>query len=681
MVLFAKKPQYRSLRLYSFVYGSSLILFLCLVIGAYVFSETYLKKEQARASDSAELITRFFESHHQGITEELSTKTYESIAIRVAEIAKKLGRADYDLVVVNNQKKCVLTRSNSILPASPKTCVVPESLVVHFPEFESPGINPLLQFDYQSGRYLYMAPVYVGEDLKGYLYVSLSDPYDFYQSNTLGLVVKFFALPILCILAVFVLWLVIAFRFILKPYLNRAVELEKKQAVAELAGQVAHNIRSPLVVVNSVVRNIRGVEPSQRKLLISAASRIEKIANQLISQFTSQETSLDSGTSCFLVPVIESIIAEKVAVLGSKSKIEISAHVPEQLSSSVVPIPSDELGAIFSNLINNSTDALAKIGNVGRIDLIVESISEKAIQILIRDNGPGIPPDILSKLVKEGGSYGKTNGSGIGLPHAREVVAQVGGKLLMTSKLGKGTDVKLEIPLISLPAWCPQKLDLTQMKKVIVLDDDPSVHLLWQERLAAINASYFTDPDKIDFASDTPDTFYILDYEICESSVTGLDLIVQHQLGNRSVLVTSYFNEPEIQEGVQSAGSWMLPKFMIHRIEISVNAEAVPSKRLFDLVLIDDDLMIQELWTTEGDRIGKKVKAVKTLEELSLDDIDPQTPFFVDKNLSGISGLTIAKTLYIKGFKNISITTGDKPGSFVPPKFVQKVTGKRFPVN
>ena len=66
---------------------------------------------------------------------------------------------------------------------------------------------------------------------------------------------------------------------------------------------------------------------------------------------------------------------------------------------------------------------------------------------------------------------------------------------------------------------------------------------------------------------------YIFDYEIFGSNVTGLDLIKVNKLGDRAVLVTSYFNDPKIQNLVQEASATMLAKFMISEIEIKIANE------------------------------------------------------------------------------------------------------------
>jgi signal transduction histidine kinase len=520
--------------------------------------------------------------------------------------------------------------------------------------------------------------------LKGYLFASLSDPYEFQPESSYIFVARVFGIPIVCIVLIWLLWLFVSQRLILKPYLERMVDLEKKQAVAELAGKVAHNIQSPLVVVKSVSRNIRGIDETQRRLLISASSRIEKIANHLISHFTSQKMNQDSTPFCFLWPVLDSSIGEKTSILGANSQIELKYQMEEDLYYAGVPLPSDELATIFSNLLNNAIQAFeGENVAVRHIRITVKSIDEETLAIEISDTGKGISPDVLVKLVKVGGTYGKANGAGLGLKHARETLAKAGGSLTIHSKKGQGTIITLKVPRAPLPSWCPKSLNLSQVQSAVVLDDDPSVHLLWQQLLGSFPTTYLTDSTHFNIQRfPVEKTFFILDYEIIGKSTTGLDLIVQHQLGQRALLVTSYFNETEIQNAVEQAGAMMLPKFMINRVPIEFgDLDRNSNANQYDLVLIDDDPMIHELWQFSANQRGYRMKAVSDVSQLELDLLSRDISIFIDKNLGhGVSGIQVAQILHNYGFTNIFLTTGEMIARSEIPEFIREVRNKDFPL-
>ena len=79
----------RLLQLY--ITGSLTVLLACLVCAALVFSGTFIRKETERSKVFEGQLRHFFEFHYQSMTEEMWTRTYESISMRVSQIAKQLG--------------------------------------------------------------------------------------------------------------------------------------------------------------------------------------------------------------------------------------------------------------------------------------------------------------------------------------------------------------------------------------------------------------------------------------------------------------------------------------------------------------------------------------------------------------------------------------------------------------
>lgn len=675
-------------RLYTFIYGSLGVLLLCLFVGAYVFSSTYLMKEQARAEDSADVIGKYFDAQYQNMIQEMSDQMYEAIHVRVKEIAKRLGSADYQLILLDKSGKCVLEKKS----ATSSECAIPEDFSIQIPKFKPTERDVALSYDYHSNHYKYITAIYAGPILVGYLYASLSDPYNFNRENTLLLVMKVFSIPIAGIVIAWLIWLFIAHRWILKPYLKDILALEKKRAVADLAGKVAHNIRSPLVVLDSVLKSLRGsshLGESQRKLLISVSNRIETIANDLMTHFIQKETNPEAGNYCFLWPVIEAISAEKSVVLGKQSKLEIRSSISPELYSSCIPISVAEFSSVLSNLLNNSIYAIqkTKLDRPGIISIQIERDEEQSgfCSVTVADNGNGIPTEILQKLRAIGGTYGKEGGAGLGLQHARTLLAGLRGSLSIESVQGEGTTIRLSIPLISPPKWLATHIDLREAKKVVVLEDDPGMVLLWKQRLGegkSFEAFYFNQPEQFNVSLfPFEQCSYIFDYELEGSSITGLDLIIQYGLKERAILVTSYFTDPQIQKQVEAAGSKMLPKFMAPKAELLLPENVAPRKVGYDLVLIDDDLMVHELWNFAAGSCGKIVKAVQKLAELDLGELRKDIPIFIDVNLGdAVSGIEVAKDLFDFGFTHLSLTTGEQIDKIFVPPFIREVRSKEFPI-
>jgi hypothetical protein len=74
------------------------------------------------------------------------------------------------------------------------------------------------------------------------------------------------------------------------------------------------------------------------------------------------------------------------------------------------------------------------------------------------DNGPGIPIELLRSVGQRGLRSGKTNGSGLGLYHAKQKVFEWQGDFIVQSAEGTGTLVQMKLPIATCCAQSPEAL-------------------------------------------------------------------------------------------------------------------------------------------------------------------------------------------------------------------------------
>lgn len=109
----------------------------------------------------------------------------------------------------------------------------------------------------------------------------------------------------------------------------------------------------------------------------------------------------------------------------------------------------EELREAFVCLIDNAIEAIIGTGRAdGKISVEIreEAAEPEEVVLVIRDNGPGIPPDRLSSIFRPFFTT-KREGSGLGLAIARKEIEEVhGGKITVTSRVGEGTDFVINLP-------------------------------------------------------------------------------------------------------------------------------------------------------------------------------------------------------------------------------------------
>lgn len=660
-----------------YFYGSLAVLLFCLSVSAFLFSNTFMKKEEERASIYASQLSHFFEFQYRKISEEMWTSNFEAISARVADIAEQLGKAKFDLILADENGTCVYSRAGENIST---TCTPPDQLTKEMPSFKSAtSYKPVTYFNEVDNRHVYMVPLYVGPILKGFLYSSLSDPYQFYRGSKVLLAIKLFGGAFLFICLVWCAWLLISRAFILKPYLETIVDLEKREALGYMAVQVAHDIGGPLTTLSNIADGPNGLSARYAKLFRAAASRIQSISDDLLVNFKNESSE---GKPFTLVSgVVHSIVAEKIAGLPENSAIEIKGIIDPSATMIGSSVSSSDLSRVLSNIVNNSIDA-TRGRSEGNICVKVSKSNNK-ILIAIDDNGIGIKPETLHKIRSIGGSD-KIGGHGLGLNHAKEVILKAQGTFDIQSIVNKGTVVTVELPITPRPVWCADHIPIGSDDKILVLDDDECAILLWRDRFVGRDVFYIKDSEEFDLRQYPKDKFrYIFDYEISGNAMTGLDLIRTNNLADRAVLVTSYFNDQKIQKLVQAAGATMLPKSGIPEIEIRSDCYSNNRNREMitdlDLVLIDDDPMIHEMWQLKAEEENKRIKTFYNEEEFRKSHIAASTALYIDLNLSEkAEGLEVAKRLHAAGFTSIYLTSSG-PLPLSPPSFLKGVGNKNFP--
>ena len=267
-------------------------------------------------------------------------------------------------------------------------------------------------------------------------------------------------------------------------------ELAVSKATSDMAAQVAHDIRSPLAALGAAAKAME-LPAEQRTLIDGAIGRMQGIADDLLRRYRAPGAAPRSKVeTCALAGLIEQVIAEKR--IQHKERAALKIDFQNNADGAKAAVDAKELQRIVSNLVNNAVEALGKGGTVsvslGRLD--------GQVKLEIRDDGKGIPLEILAKLGQKGETHGKAGGTGLGLYHARTSVESWGGGLKIESEPGKGTAV-----LITLPAAAKPAAGL----RAALLDDDALVHMNWKMAAKAAGAelkSYKT-PQEFAAAAET----------------------------------------------------------------------------------------------------------------------------------------------------------------------------------
>ncbi len=233
---------------------------------------------------------------------------------------------------------------------------------------------------------------------------------------------------------------------------NEQASLASARMLEELSKQVAHDIRSPLGALRIVGSRMhsRNTNPEDQALfgvLQASIQRISQITEDLLSAGVSKSNVTSPATPTQVNQVIQNVVNEMK--LGAEhSGVELIHKLADDSRLSEVLVSEErQLSRVVSNLIQNAIDA-PRDPEVQKTKSVVVATrrSRKGFEIEISDNGQGIPIDSWSVFGQRGFTKGKANGNGLGVAHAREWSASMGGTLRVRSSRLSGTSIVLTLP-------------------------------------------------------------------------------------------------------------------------------------------------------------------------------------------------------------------------------------------
>ncbi len=233
-------------------------------------------------------------------------------------------------------------------------------------------------------------------------------------------------------------------------YKRKETERNHERKISQLITQIAHDIRSPLAALDILTNELGSDSSNEEKQLVQAAiRRIKEISNDLLKHQKANSTAFSINEDVIMYYGINEVSERISEVLVEKkiqttnSNVEVQYKRADESDSALIFCNLIELQRILSNLINNSLESIKENGKI----FIRTEIIKSFLSISIEDNGHGIPDDIMPKLFQRGESYGKKDGTGLGLNHAQTCLNSWGGSIKLESQQNVGTKVTIYAPL------------------------------------------------------------------------------------------------------------------------------------------------------------------------------------------------------------------------------------------
>ncbi|MBW8190499.1 histidine kinase [Neiella marina] len=222
--------------------------------------------------------------------------------------------------------------------------------------------------------------------------------------------------------------------FIFKPMtdeLNRK-ELHTWKKVVRVMNHELNNSLAPISSMchSGMLLAEKFDEPRLNKVFSTISRRIAHLAD-----FIKDYSALARIREPNKIPVDALSILETLQGMYNFELVNNAEH-------QIISADPQQLEQVLINLLKNAHEAEPE----QQVSVIVNTTSDRYLQIIIADKGPGMTADILAKALTPGFST-KPSGSGIGLSLCREIIDGHNGRLSLRNGMNKGLEVQLYLPM------------------------------------------------------------------------------------------------------------------------------------------------------------------------------------------------------------------------------------------
>jgi signal transduction histidine kinase len=223
---------------------------------------------------------------------------------------------------------------------------------------------------------------------------------------------------------------------------DEIVHKEKLSLVGEMASSLMHDLRTPVTSIRLTADLIGTANPSGKIPRWCDGIRLQ--CDRLVGMAADLMEFSKGESKLAIAPTTTTAFLDQFKNLNEICLNPAGIDVRFEAAPAPVEIDAMRLQRVLQNLVTNAIDALHGIPEP--CIEIKAAVEQATFFLLVKDNGPGIPPVIQNRIFEPFVTHGKSKGIGLGMAIVRNIVVAHGGTITFDTAPGKGTTFLVSLP-------------------------------------------------------------------------------------------------------------------------------------------------------------------------------------------------------------------------------------------
>jgi two-component system phosphate regulon sensor histidine kinase PhoR len=240
----------------------------------------------------------------------------------------------------------------------------------------------------------------------------------------------------------------LAIAFLMTARIARA-QTKLAELRSDFVSTVTHNLKTPIAsirILSEALTRSRATHSTADVaeyglMLVQETRQLSRLVDNLLAY---SRVSDVGGAYSFEPLPLDSLVEKALSEFRQRLLIDgFIVHV--NIADDVPDLKGDAraIGLVLVNVIDNAI----RYSSERKLLTITAAQTQNGVSLTIADAGDGIPDDELPRIGRIRGRHARCDGSGLGLALSRQIIQEHGGGWQMTSSVGQGTCVKIDLPI------------------------------------------------------------------------------------------------------------------------------------------------------------------------------------------------------------------------------------------